>query len=281
MSPRSARLSAVPAAAALRGRLAVALGTAVREERRRRAWTMREVALRARISLSTVSSVEAGRVVSLDAYARISVALGLPLGVVIQDERHRRRRGGADLVHAAMGEFEVRLLASHGYRVAIDHPYQHYQFAGRADVLAWSLESAALLHIENRTRFPDLQDAAGSFNAKCEYLAPVLAQQLRIPRFRSQTHVIAGLWSAEVLHSVRIRPATFRALGPDTEDRLHAWLQGDPPPSGIVRTFVALDPLARPRQRAFIGLDAVMAGARPRVFGYQEAAARLRSAGRA
>jgi hypothetical protein len=39
---------------------------------------------------------------------------------------------------------------------------QFYQFAGRADVVAWNVEERALLHIEIRTRFPDLQEMAGS-----------------------------------------------------------------------------------------------------------------------
>ena len=102
-----------------------------------------------------------------------------------------------------MGECEARLLRGLGYQVSIDHPYQHYQFAGRADVLAWSAEEAALLHIENRTRFPNLQEAAGSFNAKRQYLAKVVSQQLERRPFVTQTHVMVGLWSAEVLRALQ------------------------------------------------------------------------------
>ena len=84
-----------------------------------------------------------------------------------------------------------------------------------------------LLHIENRTRFPNLQEAAGSYNAKRQYLAGSVADRAGTgPRgWRSVTHVMACLWSAEVLHEVRLRRATFGALCPDPPDALHAWLE--------------------------------------------------------
>ena len=167
-----------------------------------------------------------------------------------------------------------------GYRVAIDHPYQHYQFAGRADVLAWAEDLPALLHIENRTRFPDLQQAAGSYNTKREYLARVVAKQIGITRFTSETHVVVGLWSAEVLHSIRLRRATFRALCPDSGDRFSGWLSGDPPVGARSSSLVLLDPFATGRQAATIELERVLAGVRPRVRGYREAAERLEQSGR-
>ncbi len=175
-----------------------------------------------------------------------------------------------------MGEVEARWLAAHGYQLAIDHPYQHYQFAGRADVLAWTRQPLALLHIENRTRFPDLQQAVGSYNAKRQYLARTLAQQLGIPGFASETHVMVGLWSAEVIHSVRLRATTFRAICPDHEERLQAWLGGAPPPRGRSSSLLLLDPFAEGRRAPMVGLERVLSGVRPRIRGYREAADRLR-----
>ncbi len=270
-----------PAAEALANRFATRSGVAIGEERARRAWTTRDVASRARVSAATISNVEAGRRASLGVYARIAVALGLSLDVSLETRRRGRARGRSDLVHAAMGEIEAGWLRALGYEVAIDHPYQHYQFAGRADVLAWTLEPSALLHIENRTRFPDLQEAAGSYNAKRQYLASVVARQLGIRPFASQTHVMIGLWSAEVIHSLRIRSATFRALGPHSKERLDAWLKGDPPTTGISSSVVLLDPFVSGRRVAIVGLEHVLAGTRPRVRDYREAAERLRAEGRA
>lgn len=279
MSPRSPSRPPAPAAVALARRIAVRLGVALHDERSRRRLTLRAVAARARVSRSTVHAIESGQVASLEVYARLASALGLSLDLVVGGPRGPGAFRGSDVVHSAMGEIEAKLLRARDYSVAMDHPYQHYQFAGRADVLAWTLEPAALLHIENRTDFPDLQAAAGSFNTKCRYLASVVAGQLGVPRFTSQTHVMAGLWSSVVLHAVRLRPESFRAMCPDGMAPLRAWLDGDPPVTGFVRTFVAFDPLAAGRQRHMIDLGTVLAGARPRLRDYRDAAERLRAAG--
>jgi len=295
MSPPAAAQPPTPAAAALANRVAAAIGVAVLEERRRRRWALRDVAERARLSLATVSSVEAGRRASLDVYARLAVALGLSLDVHLGSSRSSKARsrqlggvdlggvdlGGVDLVHAAMGELQAGRLAGHDYRVAVDQPYQHYQFAGRADLLAWTLDPPRLLHIENRTRFPDLQQAAGSYNAKRQFLAPVVARQIGASGFISITHVMVGLWSSEVVHSIRSRPATFRALCPDDDERYAAWMDGAPPATGTSSSLVLLDLFAGRRSSQTIDLERVIGGARPRIRGYREAALRLRQEGRA
>ncbi|MCY7419236.1 MAG: hypothetical protein LH650_12225, partial [Chloroflexi bacterium] len=133
------------------------------------------------------------------------------------------------------------------------------------------------LHIENRTRFPDIQAVAGTFNAKRAHLAASIAQRVGLRRFTSETHVVAALWSSEVLHTLRLRPATFRALCPDPLDSFEAWWRGEPPSSGMTSTFVLLDPAATGRQRRFISLDAALTSARPRSRGYAEVAERLRT----
>jgi transcriptional regulator with XRE-family HTH domain len=274
MCPRSAGKPPTRAADALADRTAMTIGAAVRDERLRGRWTLDDVATRARVSIATISGIEAGRRASLDTYARLTVALGLRLDVSMAPTRRREARDTTDLVHSAMGETETRWLAALGYQVAIDQPYQHFQLAGSADVLAWSVDPAALLHIENRTRFPDIQAMAGSYNAKREYLAAVVARQTGVRRFESQTHVLCGLWSSEVIHAVRLRSATFQALCPDSGERPAAWLRGHPPAAGRSSSFLLLDPYATGRQRSTADLGDVLAGTKPRMRGYQDAARR-------
>ncbi|MEO6349843.1 MAG: hypothetical protein ABIP53_04250 [Candidatus Limnocylindrales bacterium] len=176
-----------------------------------------------------------------------------------------------------MGEFEARHLRLPGYRVGLDEPYQHYQFAGRADFVAWDLEARALLHIENRTRFPDFQDLAGSFNAKRAYLGAALAERLGPAKWHSETHVIAALWTSEVLHAIRLRPDSFRSLCPDGPLAIEAWWNGSPPTRGVTSTLIVLDPLTTPKQGRWIDLEQAIAGARPRHRGYAEVVAKLAS----
>ena len=121
MSPASSPRRPVPAAESLEGRVTTAIGVALLDERRRRRWTARELAARARVSVATVTNVEAGRTASLATYARLAVALGLTLDVSLEGKRRRASRGSSDLVHAAMGELEARWLSAHGFEVA-DRP---------------------------------------------------------------------------------------------------------------------------------------------------------------
>ncbi len=279
MSPRSfAATLPTPVSAAVE-RFWATLGVRLRDARQARGWSVAELARRAGVSRSFAYRAEAGRPTSVMAVARLALALGLRLEPALIDPRRREVRAdpGADVVHSAMGEGEARHLRGLGFTVGIDEPYQHYQFAGRADVVAWDLGRRALLYIENRTRFPNLQETAGSYNAKRAYLAAALGERLGVRRWASETHLIAGLWSSEVLHVLRLRTESFRALCPDGPDAFEGWWAGTPPRAGTSSALIVLDPVARGRQRRFIGLAPALT-ARPRFHGYADAAARLTGA---
>ncbi|MFN8518830.1 MAG: helix-turn-helix transcriptional regulator [Chloroflexota bacterium] len=260
--------------------ISVEVGAVVRDARRRRGWGMRDLARRAAISTGMVQRVEAGERASLTVYARLAQALGIGLNVQMTDaQRPTTRRQDSDLVHAAMGEIEVSELAARGYAMALDEPWQHYHFAGRADVVAWDLERQALLHIENKGQLPDVQDGIGRFKATQAYLGGVMWERRGLSgRPRSETHVLAVLWSAEVLRVMRRQPSTFRATWPDPMTAFEGWLRGEPPAPGAHATLVLLDPFASGRQRRMVGIDEALGDVRPRVAGYAEAAARLRRA---
>ena len=176
---------------------------------------MRDLAAKAGMSRSEVHRIEAAQSVSLEACIRVGLALGFDPQLTLRDRRSSSVRD-ADPVHAGMGEVEAGHLSPFGHVVRLDEPYQHYQFAGRADLIAADVEARALLHIENRTRFPDIQGFAGSWNAKRAYLGDELAKRLGIGgRWLSIDHVVVALWSAEVLHSLRMRSATFQSICPE------------------------------------------------------------------
>jgi len=278
MSPARFTTPVRSAAQASLDRVWANFGQAVRDARTSRRWTSAELARRAGVSRSLIYLVERGDAASLEACARIATALVLRLELELVDPRERRAvvSRAVDPVHSAMAELEAAHLRRLGYSVAIDEPYQHYQYAGRADLLAWDLDSRALLHIENRTRFPDLQAAAGTWNAKRAYLAPVIADRMGIRRWASVTHTMVGLWSAELLHIVRLRHETFRAICPDAPEAFTEWWAGSPVPPGEKTTLVLLDPFAKGRQRPFVGLQDALT-VRPRIRGYAEAVSRLRS----
>jgi len=268
-----------PAVPAALNRMTTSAGGQLREARLGRRWPMRELARRAGVSVASVHAVESGRQMSLETYARLASALGLRPELTFESGR-----GGAlmtstrDVVHAAMGDVEAAHLTSLGLPVAIDEPYQHYQFAGRADVLAWNLNERRLLHIENKSRLDDIQDLAGSYNAKRAYLASAIGDRLGVgPRgWRIVSHVLVVLWSAEVLHVLRLRTATIRAICPGSGNAFEAWWSGTGPGPGTSSELIVLDPAASlGRARRWITLDEALTATRPRYRGYADVAARL------
>jgi transcriptional regulator with XRE-family HTH domain len=257
--------------------MASGIGEQLREERLRRQWSLATVAARAGISVAHLCQIEAGKPASLDSYARVTTALDLRPELTALDPRQRapRIRADADFVHAAMAEVEASRLGSFGFAMAIDEPYQHYQFAGRADLAAWDLDARALLHIENRTQFPNVQESLGSYASKRAYLGRVLAERLGLRAgWRTETHVIAALWSGEVLHVLRQREATIRAACPDGADPVREWWSGRPPRPGSTSSLILLDPA--PGVRASFRIGEPARATRPRYRGYAEAAAALR-----
>ena len=258
--------------------MAISAGQQIREARRRRKWSLAALAARSGMSDSHVAQIEAGDAASLESYARLFVALEREPQLISLDPRQRSAslRDEADAVHAAMGDVEARRLIGVGLTVAIDEPYQHYQFAGRADVVAWDIEARALLHIENRTQFPNVQESLGSYASKRAYLGGALADRLGLrDGWRNETHVIAALWSSEVIHVLRRLAATFSAACPDGIEPVRRWWAGERPTArGSTSSIVLLDPA--PGVRDAFRIAELADATRPRYRGYAEAAAAMR-----
>ncbi|MBM4408764.1 MAG: helix-turn-helix transcriptional regulator [Chloroflexi bacterium] len=282
MSPHRPSRAAPPRFQATAVRLCSELGREIRDARVRRGWTLATLAERVGLSVSMVHGVESGKPTMPEGYVRLALALNLQPRFTLLGDQAATAARAVDPVHSAMGEIEAEQLGIPPVLVRIDEPYQHYQFAGRADLVAFAPATSALLHIENRTRFPDVQGFAGSFNAKCRYLADELAPRFGVRSFTSVTHVVVALWSAEVLHVLRLRGASFRAIAPDDPGSFAGWWQGQPPTAGTRTSIVVFDPLpgGRRSRRRWIGLEDVVRG-EPRYRDYADALGALRRAGRA
>jgi hypothetical protein len=88
------------------------------------------------------------------------------------------------------------------------------------------------------------------------------------------THAIVALWSAEVLHTLRLRAETFRSACPDPLDAFEAWWEGRTPEDEQPRSIlVILDPNPG-RKSAYAGWGALPT-VRARYRGYADAAARI------
>jgi hypothetical protein len=95
--------------------------------------------------------------------------------------------------------------------------------------------------------------------------------------FATVTNIMVGLWSSEVMHAIRIRRATFRAVCPDAATSFASWWSGRvPPPGPPTSTFVLLDPTVASDARRALWVDLDLAldrATRPRSRGYADAAA--------
>jgi transcriptional regulator with XRE-family HTH domain len=283
MSPFRTVQPASPAVLARVTVICAALGTQVRAARVRRRWTTRRLALEAGVSRTLVYLVERGDPTCLETYVRLGAALGLRLDLSLEDPRAKAPAGRAqDPVHAAIVEALAARYGAQGRRVGADEPFQHFQFAGRADLTAVDPGGPDLLHHEVKTAIPNVGELAGAWNVKRQYLAGALAERHAIRGgFRSVTHVLTIAWTAECLHVVRLRAATIRSLGPDGPDAFARWWDGGRPAStGVVSTVVIFDPVERSRATSWASLDR-LATLRPRYHGYADLLRQLRDAGHA
>lgn len=235
------------------------------------------------MSRTLVYRVERGEPTTIETYARLGAALGLRLELTFEDPRGKSRPvRSQDAVHAAIVELLAARYAGQGRFVAVDEPFQHYQFAGRADLAVVDPAGPDLLHHEVKTAIPNVGELAGAWNVKRRYLARALAERHAPGRgFSSVTHVMTIAWTAECLHVVRLREATIRALGPDPAAAFAAWWDGGRPREpGVASSVVLLDPVERPRAPAWVDLVTAR-GTRPRHAGYAALLDALGRAGRA
>lgn len=117
---------------------------------------------------------------------------------------------------------------------------------------------------------------AGSYNAKRAYLGEALAARLGVRRWFSETHVVAALWSAEVLHAIRLHPESFRALFPEAPTAFDAWWAGSAPSVGRTSALVVFDPAATAKEPRYVGLElSLLPATRPRYRNYAHAAVLL------
>jgi len=275
-----------PASAATLARvdaIHAAAGEEVRAARRRRRWSCDRLADEAGVSRTLVYLVERGEPTTFETYVRLGAALGLRVDLAFEDPRAKGRQvRSQDPVHAAIVEQLAARYAAQARLVAVDEPFQHYQFAGRADLAVVDPAGPDLLHHEVKTAIPNLGELAGAWNVKRQYLARALAERhASRGGFRSVTHVLTIAWTADCLHVVRLRRATLRALGPDSAAAFAAWWDGGRPRApGVTATVVLLDPVDRPRAPIWVGLEEART-ARTRHKGYAALLDALGRAGRA
>jgi transcriptional regulator with XRE-family HTH domain len=183
------------------------LGSLLRAVRRRRGLRQIDVAAAARVSDSTVSSVERGhwQTLSFETVERIAAALDVRLDVVAQ---WRGGDGGRLLSHAHshLAEQVADRLAGLGWTVEPEVSFSMYGERGVIDQLAWHPGRAHLLVIELKTEFVDMNEMLGTFDRKIRLARSVAAQRGR------QASAVSGWLIVLDTHTNRRHAAAHMSL---------------------------------------------------------------------
>jgi transcriptional regulator with XRE-family HTH domain len=214
------------------------IGRLFRMTRFRRGWTQAELAMKAGLSPTVISRIEAGQAsrYRLAVLQRHGDALGLRAEIGVMG------RGGEavrllDEEHAAIVEYVATLLRHADWSVDAEASFNHFGDRGRIDLLAFHPGSGMLLIVEAKTEVTDLQDLFGSLDVR-ERHAPRLA----VSRGWTVRRVATLLAVADVERNRRTIRA-HRTLFERFERhgmRVRAWLRRPRPrPSSLLLYVVA------------------------------------------
>lgn len=209
------------------------LGAAIRFLRIRRRWRQSDLARRAGCSQSAVSRIERGHLgsVRLDTIRAVAAALDMRLDLV-----GRWRAGDLDRMlssaHSALHEDVARRLGGlGGWESAPEVPFSSFGERGAIDILAWHPASRALLVIEFKTEFVDLNELLATLDRKRRLAAEIARQRGWL---REATSV--SVWVIVADSSTNRRRAAdhatmLRAALPLDGRAMRGWLAG---PTGAV-----------------------------------------------
>jgi transcriptional regulator with XRE-family HTH domain len=201
------------------------VGMAIRTVRIRRRKRQKDIATEARISASTVSRIERGRLdeVAVGTLRRVCARLELRV-----DIRVRSRGGDLDRMvsarHARLVELIVARLRldTPGWEVVPEVSFSIWGERGVIDIFAWHAGRRALLVIEVKTEFVDVGETLGTLDRKRR-----LAREIALLRGWDPETVSAWLVVAEGRTNERRiagHRETLRAAYPDDGRRMRAWL---------------------------------------------------------
>jgi len=154
-------------------------GGVIRFLRVRRRWRQRDLAERAGISQTMVSRLERGHLseATLDTIRRVAAALDLRVDVVGRwrgGELDRLLASGHSALHESVAA-HLRTLA--GWQFASEVSFAHFAERGVIDILAWHEPSRALLVIELKTEFVDLNELIGTLDRKRRNAAQIARER--------------------------------------------------------------------------------------------------------
>ena len=219
------------------------LGASVRYLRIRRAWRQRDLAERAGVSQSAVSRIERGHLAGmrLDLIRAVAAAVDLRVDVV-----GRYRGGDLDRMlasgHSALHETVARHLGTRpGWRFASEVSFAIYGDRGVMDLLAWHERHRALLVIELKTEFVDMNELIGTLDRKRRRAAEVARARGWLANASSVSVWVIVSDSSTNRRRAREHVAMLRMAYPLDGRAIRGWLRRPVGPVGCL-SFWATSP---------------------------------------
>ena len=155
----------------------IRLGRSLRALRIRRRWRQLDVADRAGVSRSLISSIERGHAgtVTLDTIVRVAAVLDARLDVALRWHGEHLDRL-LDAAHAGLVDRVVELLTSTGWDVAVEASFAIRGERGSIDVLALHRSTGRMLVVEVKSVVPDSQAMLYGLDGKVR-LAPLIGAE--------------------------------------------------------------------------------------------------------
>lgn len=201
------------------------MGGAFRAIRLRKRWRQRDLAAKAKVSLTLIVRIEHGRLdaVPLGVIRRVAHALDARVDTIV-------RWQGGDLGrlinarHAAMHEGMARWFASlEGWEADPEVSFSIYGERGVIDILAWHGANRALLVTELKTELVDINDLIGTMDRKRRLAAEIAEARGWRPASISAWVVLAdGRTNRRALST---HASVLRAKFPDDGRAVRGWLR--------------------------------------------------------
>ena len=218
----------------------VRLGAEVRNARRRRHLTQAALGQRVGLSQSAISRAERGLGggLTLDAWQRIAIALGITLRVSLQKDPLAET---ADAGHLAMQELVLRLGRATGYRGSVELPSKPAEPWRSIDVALLDDARRRLTVVECWNTIGDVGSAARSSTRK-----QAEAEDLATARWGEREHTVALVWvvraTARNRALVARYPEVFASRFPASSARwVRALTTGEAPPAEPGLVWASVD----------------------------------------
>ena len=215
----------------------VRIGLSFRALRIRRGWRQIDLAERAGVSASLISSIERGgaATVALATLVRVAAALDARLDFSLRWRGEQLDRL-LDAAHARLVESTVRLLERHGWKTLVEVSFAIQGERGSIDVLAQHVRTGQLLVVEVKSIVPDNQAMLYTLDRKVR-LAPRIAAERGWPAELPVSRLLVVGDGSTARRRVDSLAATYGAALPDRGASVRSWIRM---PVGQIRGLLFL-----------------------------------------